>query len=273
MIMGADVTHPNTSNYMTPMSLASLVGSYDKDCTKYHAVTRVQKKNKQEIITDLKDMAYKLLRNYFELNSRTLPLQIIFYRDGVSDGQLKDCLDQELRQLQEACKSIPVPGWNPKITVIVVQKRHHTRFRPEDPRDGVGKDKNIGPGTVVEKSVVHPKDFDFFLCSHAGIQGTSRPTHYYVIHDDNKLSADELQKLTFYMCHVYAKCPRSISIPAPVMYAHLVAYRARVHVDATGSDINSTVSSVTDEAYQLEVDEMNKRILVGPATKNAMYFC
>lgn len=96
----------------------------------------------------------------------------------MSDGQLKDCLNQELRQLQEACKSIPVPEWNPKITVIVVQKRHHTRFRPEDPRDGVGKDKNIGPGTVVEKSVVHPKDFDFYLCSHAGIQGGTK--HYFM---------------------------------------------------------------------------------------------
>lgn len=103
--------------------------------------------------------------------------------------------------------------------------------------------------------------------------GTSRPSHYYVIHDDNTFTADALQQLTFYLCHVYAKCTRSISIPAPVMYAHLVAYRARVHVDATGSEINSIVSSVTDEQYQQEVDENNAKISVIARTKNAMYFC
>lgn len=32
------------------------------------------------------------------------------------------------------------------------------------------------------------------------------------------------------MCHTYVRCTRSVSIPAPAYYAHLVAFRARYHL-------------------------------------------
>lgn len=52
-------------------------------------------------------------------------------------------------------------------------------------------------GTVVDSVVTHPTEHDFFLVSHAGIQGTSRPTHYHVLWDDNAMAADELQQFTY----------------------------------------------------------------------------
>ena len=62
-------------------------------------------------------------------------------------------------------------------------------------------------------------------------QGTSRPTHYHILHDDSNFTADELELLTYYMCHLFSRCTRSVSNPAPSYYAHLAAYRARVHHD------------------------------------------
>ena len=62
------------------------------------------------------------------------------------------------------------------------------------------------------------------------IQGTSRPSHYHVLWDDNRFNADELQILTYQLCHTYVRCTRSVSIPAPAYYAHLVAFRARYHL-------------------------------------------
>ena len=56
------------------------------------------------------------------------------------------------------------------VTFIVVQKRHHTRFFPTDPKFADGKNNNIMPGTVVDKDIVHPFQYQFFLASHAAIQ-------------------------------------------------------------------------------------------------------
>ena len=80
-------------------------------------------------------------------------------------------------------------------------------------------------GTVVDSKICHPTEFDFYLCSHAGIQvgilfavcilsnvliadltlnsfqGTSRPAHYHVLWDENKFTADELQTLTNNLCY------------------------------------------------------------------------
>ena len=61
-------------------------------------------------------------------------------------------------------------------------------------------------------------------------QGTSRPSHYHVLWDDNDFTADELQCLTYQLCHTYVRCTRSVSYPAPAYYAHLVAFRARYHL-------------------------------------------
>ena len=45
-----------------------------------------------------------------------------------------------------------------------------SRFFPENPRDGVGRMKNIPPGTVVDTGITHPTETSFFLASHEGIQ-------------------------------------------------------------------------------------------------------
>ena len=46
------------------------------------------------------------------------------------------------------------------------------------------------------------------------------------------MTADEIQDLTNMLCFLYARCSRSISIPTPVFYAHLAAFRARAHIQA-----------------------------------------
>ena len=61
--------------------------------------------------------------------------------------------------------------------------------------------QNVTPGTIVDKDITHPIEYDFYLCSHEGIQGTSRPTHYYVLHDDAKLGSNVVQMFTNYLCY------------------------------------------------------------------------
>jgi eukaryotic translation initiation factor 2C len=58
----------------------------------------------------------------------------------------------------------------------------------------MGKGKNIPAGTLIDNAIVNPNIWDFYLCSHHGIQGTSRPAHYYVLHDEIGLNAHNLPR-------------------------------------------------------------------------------
>ena len=167
--------------------------------------------------------SFKLLKFLLRWNefSKT---KILFYRDGVSEGQFLQVLQHELTAIREACIKLE-PDYKPGITFIVVQKRHHTRLFCAESKEQSGRSGNIPAGTTVDIGITHPTEFDFYLCSHQGIQGTSRPSHYHVLWDDNRFDADELQQLTFQLCHTYVRCTRSVSIPAPAYYAHLVAFR------------------------------------------------
>uniref|UniRef100_A0A0E0KHH6 Piwi domain-containing protein n=1 Tax=Oryza punctata TaxID=4537 RepID=A0A0E0KHH6_ORYPU len=165
-------------------------------------------------------------------------------RDGVSEGQFSQVLLYEMDAIRKACASIE-EGYLPPVTFVVVQKRHHTRLFPEDhrARDQMDRSGNILPGTVVDTKICHPSEFDFYLCSHSGIQGTSRPTHYHVLFDENNFSADALQTLTYNLCYTYARCTRSVSIVPPAYYAHLAAFRARHYLEEGLSDQGSSSAS------------------------------
>ncbi|XP_055345664.1 protein argonaute-2-like isoform X2 [Paramacrobiotus metropolitanus] len=226
IFFGADVTHPPAGDSKKP-SIAACVGSMDAHPSRYAAAVRVQQ-HRQEVITDLSSMVKELLIQFYK-STRFKPNRIVFYRDGVSEGQFLTVLNHELRALRQACVELEI-GYQPGITFIVVQKRHHTRLFCADKKEQIGRSGNIPAGTTVDVGICHPTEFDFYLCSHAGIQGTSRPSHYHVLWDDNGLSADELQQLTYQLCHTYVRCTRSVSIPAPAYYAHLVAFRARYHL-------------------------------------------
>ncbi|GJX29997.1 PAZ domain-containing protein [Tanacetum coccineum] len=57
------------------------------------------------------------------------PHRIIFYRDGVSEGQFNEVLLYEMDKISKACLSLE-ENYMPPVTFVVVQKRHHTRFFP-----------------------------------------------------------------------------------------------------------------------------------------------
>ena len=87
-------------------------------------------------------------------------------------------------------------------------------------------------GAKVPHPIPTPSDVTAFysVCCLNSVKGTSRPSHYHVLWDDNNFTADEIQSLTYQLCHTYVRCSRSVSIPAPAFYAHLVAFRARYHL-------------------------------------------
>ncbi|CEO96269.1 Argonaute linker 2 domain containing protein [Plasmodiophora brassicae] len=245
IVFGADVTH--AAPFSKLPSLAAVVASMDAYPFRYECETRAQK-NRQEIIQDLKGMAMNLLKRFYQATRGKKPERILFYRDGVSEGQFDHVLKYELNALREACNELE-SGYTPKITFVIVQKRHHARFfcTPQSSREA-DRSGNVPAGTVVDTAVVHPRQFDFYLVAHGGIQGTSRPTHYHVIFDENGFTPDLLQDLTYRQCYMYARCTRSVSLVPAAYYAHLAAFRARFHSKADEYEFQSGSSSDTSSA-------------------------
>ncbi|GMI72986.1 argonaute 2 [Hibiscus trionum] len=226
MFVGADVNHPGAHNKTSP-SIAAVVATMNwPEANRYAARVRPQFHRKEQIL-EFGEMCLELVESYAHLN-KVKPEKIVLFRDGVSEGQFDMVLNEELMDLKSVFQRI---NYFPTITLIVAQKRHQTRFFPVGRNDG-GPTGNISPGTVVDTTIVHPFEFDFYLCSHHGSLGTSKPTHYHVLWDEHGFSSDRLQKLIYDMCFTFARCTKPVSLVPPVYYADLVAYRGRLYYQA-----------------------------------------
>jgi hypothetical protein len=206
MIVGIDVTHPSPGSTPGAPSIAGVVASIDNVFAQWPASLRIQR-GRKEMVTDLTSMFTERLRLYQKKNSNALPQRILIYRDGVSEGQYAIVLQEELPLIRAACNAVyPANAPKPKLAIVVVGKRHHTRFYPvDDDHDGrTGNPKN---GTVVDRGVTMERGWDMFLQAHTGLQGTTRPAHYVVLIDEIGLGADGLEQLVRFPSLTPLHCP------------------------------------------------------------------
>ncbi|KRX70530.1 Protein argonaute-2 [Trichinella sp. T6] len=236
MFMGIDVNHPGNVGIKSSdtkktadlePSVIGVVANCGKSMSDYRMQCRLQSSRQEQLDgVVFKEIILWFLEKY-EKNNGILPEHLIVYRDGVSESQFKMVINNEVKVFHKAFKQLK-ENYNPKLTVIVVTKRHNTKFFKTDisARTPV-QQQNIPPGTVVDTAIVSPFLYDFYLCGHQGLLGTSRLSHYIVLLDDNKFDADSIQMLTFALCFTYQKCSRSVSLPSPVYHAHHVATRGK----------------------------------------------
>ncbi|GFH27335.1 uncharacterized protein HaLaN_25640 [Haematococcus lacustris] len=189
-------------------SVAAIVGSINPDCTRYACRIYAQDPLK-EMVTDMAKAVFELLGLWGTTN-KGLPDVILMFRDGVSEGQFSQVLDYELKAIQEACSKFTVSKqpYKPRITFVTVQKRHGTRFFPGDAASVDQKSGNVRPGVVIDREVCSTREFDYYLNSHAGIQGTNKAAKYSVLSDDVGFTADSMQLLTYWLCHTFCRCTR-----------------------------------------------------------------
>lgn len=85
-------------------SIAALCGSMDSRASRYSASIRVQS-GRTDIIADLGNMAKELLKTFYQSCGRK-PERILFYRDGVSEGQFSQVLRGEVDALRGNIRKI-----------------------------------------------------------------------------------------------------------------------------------------------------------------------
>lgn len=148
---------------------------------------------------------------------------------------------------------------------------------PSDPKEA-DRSQNCRAGTVIDNGITHPYYCDFYLMSHGGLLGTSRPTHYTVLLDEAKLGPDQLQAIAYHLAHIYARSTRSVSIASPAYYAHHVCARARTHIgddDTAVTEMGSASADQLDQIRNQKLQEAQSKLSAGVGRDNiqdSLYF-
>ena len=195
MVVGIDVTHPSVGSSEDTPSIAAMVAS-DKRLAQWPADLRINK-SRAEMVGKLRSMLVSRL-NWWKAQYNDLPKNLLIYRDGVSEGQYQMVLEEEMPQIRDACKDVYKTAYeytkdkmHPRISLIVVGKRHHTRFIRKDSQRKVdssdnGKASNPEPGTVSRISRIT-------VCRDAGPMHTSQANSEHVfchlIHQSHQISS------------------------------------------------------------------------------------
>lgn len=176
------------------------------------------------------------------------PTRILYIRSGVSESRFDGVLRGEVRDIESLYSRNQMQ--KPEMVVIVAQRRQQTRLYPT--REMQSQGTNLPPGFLVSEYLEQPGEYpNFFLISHQALQGTVRPTRYFVLRNDPGLTVDSTAQLLYALCHLYGRCQRTVSVPAPLYYAQLLAQRARIymktHFQGTRVDIEA-LSDVSGES-------------------------
>ncbi|KAF9612035.1 hypothetical protein IFM89_037493 [Coptis chinensis] len=118
------------------------------------------------------------------------------------------------------------------------------------------------------------------MCSHAGMIGTTRPTHYHVLYDEIGFSPDDLQELVHSLPYVYQRSTTAISIVAPVCYAHLAAAQVSQfmkfdEMSETSSGRGGLTSAGTILVFELPKlhENVSSSMLLGIGVNVVCVFC
>jgi eukaryotic translation initiation factor 2C len=241
MVVGIDVTHPSPQSEDTAPSVAGVVASIDKSLGQWPCALRHQL-GRTEMVADLEEMFRSRLL-VWQKRHKAFPINILIYRDGVSEGQYQAVLNNELPLLRNACVKLYRPKEQPAITLIIVGKRHHVRFYPTKDNEADKISHNCKNGTVVDRGVTEVRPWHFYLQAHACIKGTARSAHYYVLVDDifrtkakkntdpnQKNAADALEQLTHNLCYLFGRATKAVSICPPAYHADLLCERSRLYL-------------------------------------------
>jgi eukaryotic translation initiation factor 2C len=283
MLVGLDVTHPSPGSAPNAPSGVGIVASINGTLGQWPGAFKFQE-GRKEMVTALEDMFLSRLK-VWEKHNKEFPDNIIVYRDGVSEGQYQQILDQELPLIRSACKQVypatKTKAGFPKISIIVCGKRHHTRFYPTQEAEA-DRSSNCGPGTVVDRGVVEVQGWDFFLQPHACLQGTARPAHYYVILDEIlrgkpvkaplQNPADALEELTHNLCHLFGRATKAVSLCPPAYYADLLCTRLRCYLPSEFDPNDSSATASVASGVSAPTPQFSSNVTIAPDLRDSMFY-
>ncbi|KAI6215402.1 hypothetical protein M3Y94_00381500 [Aphelenchoides besseyi] len=213
------------------VGVSTLSSSFNADieCTKFWS--RFEFTTNGNNINKLEELMYKTFLAFYEHN-QCFPDNVFLYRGSMSESAAEEMAPDEIKAISDAWSKLvkdKQKNKTLKLLYVTVERRHKIRLiksvvsRNSDPSKA-----NVDKGTVVDQIITSPKGNDFYLCSHEGLKGTSKPAHYIIQYSNwDKLDPNDIQLITYCLCYLLARSVTPISVPTPVYYAQLMCKRLR----------------------------------------------
>ncbi|XP_011881822.1 PREDICTED: protein aubergine isoform X2 [Vollenhovia emeryi] len=210
MAIGFDVCHDSNTK---GKDYLAMVATVDQSLTRYFSSICLYHSS-EDLGEQLCKSICKAIKAYRDEN-KALPRFLMIYRDGVSEGQIRQVYEIEVESLKRKLEELYY-GPNFKMMFIIVTKKINIRLFDHN--------RNPSIGTVVDDVITDPLKYDFYIVSQQVRQGTIAPTAYNVIFDNTNLTADTVQTITYKLTHVYYNCSSTVRVPAPCHYAQKLSF-------------------------------------------------
>lgn len=117
MVIGLDVTHPSPGSKDGAPSIAAIAWAKDSALSAYYADGMTQA-SRREMIDGLPALLEDAIKSW-QKHNKSLPDELIVFRDGVSEGQFNLVLQTEFPLMQKAFDETHGKGKHPKVSIIV----------------------------------------------------------------------------------------------------------------------------------------------------------
>jgi len=213
MVIGYDSYHDSNQR---GLAVGAVVSTTNQALTRFTSMTTMHR-NDEELLNQMKVCVTQAIRKYREANQRN-PQRVVFYRDGVGEGQIQYVKETEVEAIKSVFKEM---GTSPQFAFIIVSKRISHKFFLVN---NGGAPQNPPSGSVVDDVVTMPERYDFYLVSQSVRQGTVNPTSYNIIENQTQMQPEHFQRLTYKLTHLYYNWPGTVRVPNVCQYAHKLAF-------------------------------------------------
>ena len=208
MIIGIDSTR--TKDGMKYV----LSSSFNKSFNKFYTDIKIDKEDHSA----LSDLIKSALDHFKSSNKGYKPTSIIIYRQGGNEKQTEKLIRTELPKILDIFDGGYEDDYKPKVTIFSVNKKTDLKFFERHN----GGYKNIPSGTVIDKQVISPEVFEFYLQCPEVDKGTGSPVHFLCLHNDNEdLTINDFEEITYKQSYYYWNWSGPIRVPAALKYAEV----------------------------------------------------
>jgi hypothetical protein len=201
MIIGLDSSKSKDGNKYV------LSASYNRKFNRFYTDFAIAKSSPED--QTLCNLIKNALNYFRSINKNYLPNTIIIYRQGGNDKQVEKIMKNELPKILdflsgEEDRNAFEKNYKPKLTVFTVNKKTDLKFF-ENSSHGY---KNIPMGTVIDKDVISPDVFEFYLQCPDVDRGCASPVHFLCVYNNNEdITINDFEDISYKQSFYYWNWP------------------------------------------------------------------